>query len=395
MLGNIDMPLLDIQGVSKYFGTTQVLSDIDLDVKEGEIISLLGPSGCGKSTLLRIVAGLETANAGSVVINGRDMSQVPPRERDIAMVFQSLALYPHLTAGENIALPLRARHMTHLARMSTGLRRILPRKIMPAARRTEAAISDKVVTLATKLSIEPLLDRHPAQLSGGQRQRVAIGRALVRDSRLLLLDEPLSSLDAKLRVQARNEIVDIQRMFGLTCIFVTHDQAEAFAISDRIAVMLNGKIAQFSTPSAIYRDPVSLDVAQFVGTPTINCLPARIESDGDVRAGMLVIENPRLALPAGTAVTLAVRPEHVLLENHRGARNAMRVVRVEDHGHDGLVHLEGEDGASLIARANPTLRLKRGDTISAGIAQQHALFFGADGRRILPEPVRLVEFAHG
>lgn len=389
------MPLLDIRGVSKSFAATPVLSNIMLNVKEGEIVSLLGPSGCGKSTLLRIIAGLEVADTGSIVLSGRDLSQVPPRGRDIAMVFQNLALYPHLTAGENIALPLRARQMTRFERMTTTLRRVLPQPVMAQARATENGIAQKVESLAGKLSIAQLLHRHPAQLSGGQRQRVAIGRALVRDSRLLLLDEPLSSLDAKLRVQARDEIVEIQRMFGLSCIFVTHDQAEAFAISDRVAVMLNGKIAQFSIPSAIYNDPVSIEVARFVGTPTINCLQARTEGLRGLRIGTLLLEDIRLAAPAGTSVTLAIRPEHVLLEQHRNARNAMRVVRREDHGHDGLVHLVGEGGISLIARTRPTLQLKRGDDVLVSIASQHALFFGADGQRILPEPVRLAEFTHG
>lgn len=391
------MMLLDIDGLTKAFGATPVLTDIRLDVREGEIVSLLGPSGCGKSTLLRIIAGLESADAGDLRLRGQNITHMPPGARDIAMVFQNLALYPHLTAGENIALPLRVRKMSRLERLTTPMRRLLPPFLMRDARSRETAIAAKVQALADKLAIGALLARVPAQLSGGQRQRVAIARALIRDSRLLLLDEPLSSLDAKLRVQARDEIVQIQRDFRLACVFVTHDQAEAFAISDRVAVMLGGRIAQFAEPAALYRDPARLEVARFVGTPTINCLDAISRGGGLVQAGCLNVQT-RLAAAAGTRLTLAVRPEDVLIDPPgRGLPPNMRVERIEDHGHDGILHLHALEDATLrlVARGQNLGRRRRGELVHVDVAPANGLLFGADGDRLRPEPLRLSDYAHG
>ncbi|MBS0521024.1 MAG: ABC transporter ATP-binding protein [Proteobacteria bacterium] len=385
------MSVLVVRSVSKSFGSVPVLSNIDLDIDEGEIVSLLGPSGCGKSTLLRIIAGLEFADAGAVEIGARDVSRLPPGARNIAMVFQSLALYPHLTGRENIALPLRVRRMSRLQRILSPLR------LSASVRTIEREIDDAVDDLAARLAIGEVIDRVPARLSGGQRQRVAIGRALVRDSRLLLLDEPLSSLDAKVRVQARDEIVQIQRSFGVSCVFVTHDQGEALAISDRVAVMLGGGIAQFGTPAEIYRNPASLDVARFVGSPTINCLEGIVDAQGRVHTGGFLFDT-RLAEPVGRPVTVAVRPEHVRIGPAREQPGHMlRVVRVEDHGHDGLVHLAlGDGGAlSLVARSAQAVALRAGDEVPVSIAPEEALYFSPAGMPLGPEPVRIADYARG
>jgi multiple sugar transport system ATP-binding protein len=353
-------------------------------------VSLLGPSGCGKSTLLRIVAGLEFADRGTVQIGERDVSCLPPGARNVAMVFQSLALYPHLTGRQNVALPLRARRLSRLQRLLSALR------LLPSVRAIEREIEAAVDRIADRLDIRGAIDRVPARLAGGQRQRVAIGRALVRDSRLLLLDEPLSSLDAKVRVQAREEIVQIQRAFGVACVFVTHDQGEALAISDRVAVMLEGRIAQLGTPAEIYRDPASLAVARFVGTPTINVLQGVVDSSGRVQAESFLF-NARLAEPAGRRVTVAARPEQVRLGTAQDSR-MMRVARVEDHGHDGLVHLaeHGGKAASLIARAERATAFRPGDEVPVAISADDALFFAEDGARLAASPVvPIANYAHG
>ncbi|MGQ3296606.1 ABC transporter ATP-binding protein [Reyranella sp.] len=376
---------LSIRGVCKSFGSGSVLADIDLAVGEGEIVSLVGPSGCGKSTLLRIVAGLEQADRGTVQIGARDVSGLPPGARNVAMVFQSLALYPHLTGRQNIALPLRARRLTRLQRL------LGPLRLSASVRSIEREIDGAVDDIAARLDIGGVIDRVPARLSGGQRQRVAIGRALVRDSRLLLLDEPLSSLDAKVRVQARDEIVQIQRAFGVACVFVTHDQGEALAISDRVAVMLGGRVAQFGTPAEIYRNPVSLAVARFVGTPTINVLDGATDAAGRVHAAGFVFDV-RLSASAGQAVSVAIRPEQVRIAGGQDdSRPLLRVARIEDHGHDGLVHLAGRDGNAvvLVARASRALAFQPGDEVCVSISADDALYFAEDGSRLAGLPVAM------
>lgn len=385
------MSALIVRGVSKSFGAVPVLSDIDLDIGEGEIVSLLGPSGCGKSTLLRIVAGLERADRGKVQIGVRDVSGLPPGARNVAMVFQSLALYPHLTGRQNIALPLRARRLSRMQRLSSPLR------ILPSVRAIEREIDAAVDGIAERLDIRGVVDRVPARLSGGQRQRVAIGRALVRDSKLLLLDEPLSSLDAKVRVQARDEIVQIQRAFGVACVFVTHDQGEALAISDRVAVMLEGRIAQLGTPAEVYRDPASLAVARFVGTPTINVLEGVVDAAGCVRAAGFLFDA-RLGASAGRTIAVAVRPEHVRIGAGRDEPGAMlRITRIEDHGHDGLVHLACGDSkaASLVARTGRAVAWRPGDEVRVTIPVDDALYFSREGARLGATPVRTAEYARG
>lgn len=382
------MSLLSVRDVSKSFGRATILSDIALDVQDGEIVSLLGPSGSGKSTLLRIIAGLEQPDRGAIELDGRDVTATAPGPRGIAMVFQNLALYPHLTVRQNIALPLRIRRLYRLERILSPLR--LSRRVGAI----EREIDRQVVNLAEKLAIDTQLDKVPARLSGGQRQRVAIGRAIIRESRLLLLDEPLSSLDAKLRVQAREEILELRRNFGLTCIFVTHDQGEALAISDRVAVMLNGRITQFAPPAAIYRSPATLDVARFVGSPTINCIEGIADGHGSIRAGPHTFTAPR-PLAAGTRLTVAVRPEHVQIKP--GAHTAVpsyQIRRTEDYGHEGLVHLRSADSSTtLVGRLAAPVRIGIGDHVTVSLSERDVHLFSETGERLDAEPFEVPHYA--
>src|SRR3712207_4322769 len=247
---------LELAGVEKSFGATRVLHGIDLDVNAGEMIVVVGASGCGKSTLLRIVAGLEGPTAGRVRIGGRDVTALEPAERDVAMVFQNYALYPHMTVERNMAYGLRIRGLP------------------------KPEIARRVREAAELLGIEPLLDRRPRQLSGGQRQRVAMGRAIVREPKLFLFDEPLSNLDAKLRVQMRAEIRRLQRRLGVTSLFVTHDQVEAMTLGDRLVVMHQGHAAQVATPMEIFERPADTYVAGFIGSPAMNFLKGRLAEEG-------------------------------------------------------------------------------------------------------------------
>ncbi|RUW39697.1 ABC transporter ATP-binding protein, partial [Mesorhizobium sp. M8A.F.Ca.ET.021.01.1.1] len=235
-----------------------------LDAEAGEFIALVGPSGCGKSTLLRILAGLDHADSGEIFVGGKDMSAVAAADRNIAMVFQSYALYPHLTAGQNIAVPLAMKRLSRTQRLP------LVGSALPGQKEIRAGISRDVREMATVLKIDHLLDRKPGQMSGGQRQRVALARAMVRHPSIFLMDEPLSNLDANLRVHARGEIVELHRRAGVPTLYVTHDQAEALSMADRVAVMIGGNLLQLAAPEAIYNDPAHIEVARFVGQPRIN-----------------------------------------------------------------------------------------------------------------------------
>ncbi|MCE6076470.1 sn-glycerol-3-phosphate ABC transporter ATP-binding protein UgpC [Agrobacterium vitis] len=279
------MASVDVKGIFKNFGATQVLSDIALAIENGEFLVLVGPSGCGKSTLLRLIAGLDEADAGSVYIDGRDVTDLEPRERDIAMVFQSYALYPHMSVRQNIGFGLKLAGQ-------------------PAAQ-INAAVEDA----ARLLGLSALLDRKPRQLSGGQRQRVAMGRAIVRKPALFLFDEPLSNLDAKLRVQMRTEVRSLHERLGATSIYVTHDQVEAMTMADRIVVLDRGRIMQIGTPLEIYANPANRFVAEFIGAPGINILDGEIAQDGIVRAAGLVLGRSA-AIPG--PVDIGIRPEDLL-----------------------------------------------------------------------------------
>ncbi len=310
------MATLDLRGVRKSFGTTPVLHGVDLSVADGEMVVIVGASGCGKSTLLRIVAGLEKPTEGRVIIGGEDVTAKGPSERDIAMVFQNYALYPHMTVFENMAYGLKIRGMS------------------------KADIRTRVEQAAKMLEIGQLLDRKPRQLSGGQRQRVAMGRAVVREPKLFLFDEPLSNLDAKLRVQMRAEIRRLQKRFGVTSMFVTHDQVEAMTLGDRLVVMHEGRAAQIATPMEVWSRPADTYVAGFIGAPSMNFLAGRLGAGGGevaLKAGpvLKLVDGARDG--EGREVIVGIRPEHVLCTSAEGAL-PVTVDLVEPLGSETLVH---------------------------------------------------------
>jgi multiple sugar transport system ATP-binding protein len=370
---------LTLQDIAKSYGSTRVLRGVSLEVAAGEFLTLLGPSGCGKSTLLRIIAGLETQDAGSVSIGGRAVDGTRPKQRDVAMVFQSYALYPHMTVAQNMALPLRMR------RLSAWRRLPLVGRFLPGTAAIRVEIGAEVARTAKALEIDHLLARKPGQLSGGQRQRVAVGRAMVRNPAVFLMDEPLSSLDAKLRVQMRLEIKDLHRRLGVTFVYVTHDQAEAMTLSDRVAVMLDGELLQVAAPREIYGDPAERRVAEFIGSPKINMLAASVRGRGllDVAGSTLAVETERAV---GTALTIGIRPEALHRAEHGGPGMLSGPVRLVEHmGSDLFVHLD-LPGASepLVARllAERAPQIEPGQMLHLGVRADRVLLFAADGRRL-------------
>ena len=354
------MATLDIQGLRKSFGATPVLRQIDLSLQDGEMLVIVGASGCGKSTLLRLVAGLETPTAGRITIGGRDVTALDPSERDIAMVFQNYALYPHMSVFDNMAYGLRIR----------GLSR--------------ADIARKVQEAADLLGLGALLARKPRQLSGGQRQRVAMGRAIVRDPKLFLFDEPLSNLDAKLRVQMRAEIRKLQRRLGVTSLYVTHDQVEAMTLGDRLLILHEGEPAQLATPMEVFDHPADTYVAGFVGSPTMNFLPGRLVNDGmavQLDAGPLIALQGRRS---GSNVTLGVRPEHLTLG---GGELMVTIDLIEPLGSETLVHgrVAGPTGETIAVKAPGVV--PPADTMTISVQPDHVHVFDAGtGKRIDPMP---------
>lgn len=374
-----------IDEIQKSFGATSVLKGVSLDVPAGEFLTLLGPSGCGKSTLLRILAGLETQDAGSVSIGGRIVDRLRPKQRDVAMVFQSYALYPHMTVEANMALPLTMRRLSHWQRLP------LAGHLLPGTRRAKAEIAAEIARTAEALEIGHLLSRKPGQLSGGQRQRVAVGRAMVRQPAVFLMDEPLSNLDAKLRIQMRAEIKDLHRRLGVTFIYVTHDQAEAMTMSDRVAVMLDGELLQVAPPQEIYFDPANRRVAEFVGSPKINMLEGRVREAGHVEAaGATFVVHVAQTLDVGTLVTLGIRPEVFYLVERAGPGSITGRVRLVDHlGSDLFVHLDVQGAsepviARLLAERAPSIN--HGQALHLGIRPERLFAFDAQGRRMRAEP---------
>ena len=383
-------PAIHLRGIGKSFGDTRVLAGIDLAIAPGEFIALVGPSGCGKSTLLRIAAGLEPPDDGQVLLDGRDVTALRAADRDMAMVFQSYALYPHLTTRQNMALPLVMRRLG-------GFERLPFAGLLPAVRGKLAAIRAEVAAAAEMLKIAQLLERKPAQMSGGQRQRVALGRALVRHPRAFLMDEPLSNLDAALRVHMRSEIVELHRRAGVVTLYVTHDQEEALGMADRIAVMLGGRILQVATPDAIYRDPVHVEVAAFIGSPRINLLPACVTASGCAEVGGHMLAA-RIAAPVGADIRLGIRPEHLRLEVEPGAwRLPVRLERIEFLGAEALAHCRAEVvGEKLIARLTPEVaeRLRPHAVLHAAAADGAMLVFDGKGQRIGRHAAAIAEPAH-
>ncbi|WP_330629408.1 ABC transporter ATP-binding protein (plasmid) [Thioclava litoralis] len=361
-----------LTNIGKGFGTTKVLKGIDLDIQAGEFLSLVGMSGCGKSTLLRIIAGLETADQGRVAINGADVTGTDPTDRNLAMVFQSYALYPHMSVRQNIATPLRMRRLKLIDRLPLIGR-------LTANRAVLREIDHAVEQAAEVLQISALLDRKPAQLSGGQRQRVALARALVRQPAAFLMDEPLSNLDAKLRAHMRDELAALHKRLGATFIYVTHDQVEAMTMSDRIALMSEGRIEQLGTPDELYRRPANLTVARFIGAPTINLLPAESLADGRLR---LLGEVLDMRIRQAGPVTLGLRAEDI----HLAAKGLpARVTRIETHGADRYVTccLLADETLSVTLRQSASLPRPSGQ-VHLGFAPEALHVFGADGQRLTP-----------
>ena len=370
---------VELHRIGKGFGADDVLKNIDLSVRPGEFLSLVGMSGCGKSTLLRIIAGLEQPDRGSVTIGGEDVTDRDPSDRNLAMVFQSYALYPHMTVRQNIATPLRMR------RLSLGQRLPLVGRLT-SSEQSLREIDEAVAAAAALLQIDHLLDRKPAQLSGGQRQRVALARALVREPAAFLMDEPLSNLDAKLRAHMRDELAGLHRRLGATFIYVTHDQVEAMTMSDRIALMSEGRIEQLGTPDELYSRPATLTVARFIGSPSINLLPVAIAENGRIYS-----QGQDLGLAArdgsGSAATLGLRPEDL-----HPVQNGIvvRIVRTEMHGADRFVHchLLKDEAVRITVRltGSTLLEVDADGLMHLGFRQDTAHLFGDDGlRRALAE----------
>jgi multiple sugar transport system ATP-binding protein len=350
------MAAVDLHGVTKsYDGKTTVIHGIDLDIRHGEFVVFVGPSGCGKSTLLRMIAGLEPISGGDVRIGGKRVNDLPPRSRDIAMVFQDYALYPHKTLFENMAFGLRLRGTA------------------------EAEIQRRVMDAAKLLRIDHMLDRRPAALSGGQRQRVAIGRAIVREPQVFLFDEPLSNLDAQLRNEMRSEIKRLHQRLGATIIYVTHDQTEAMTLADRIAVLSGGHKMQYDTPEVIYNRPAALFVAGFTGAPPMNLCACTLQGGAADLGGVQVALPAALAERAASAPALkfGVRPENLALAPAPGAQHvAAQVVLLEPLGAETLVTLKVGQ-AELIARAPANFRQPPGSAVDLYLRAEHLHLFDA------------------
>jgi multiple sugar transport system ATP-binding protein len=340
------MSFLQLQGVEKHFGAMRAIKGIDLGIEKGEFVVFVGPSGCGKSTLLRLIAGLEAIDRGSLMLDGRDITRQPSSKRDLAMVFQSYALYPHMSVADNMSFALRLANVD------------------------KAVIRDKVQRAAEILNLVPYLARTPRELSGGQRQRVAIGRAIVRAPKVFLFDEPLSNLDAALRGQTRVEIAKLHRDLGATTIYVTHDQVEAMTLADRVVVLRDGQIEQVGTPLELYDRPANQFVAQFIGTPQMNVIAAESVPQFETVLGLKV--------PAGGFV--GMRPESVTLTSSGGGQLQARVELVESLGAETLIHVATDRGAQFVSRQNSRSDLNAGDDVGIAFDAAAAHLFDAQGR---------------
>lgn len=347
-----------LRDLTKCFGAVTIIKDVSLDIQHGEFVALVGPSGSGKSTLLRMIAGLETGDSGTIEIDGRVVNDVPPKHRDIAMVFQNYALYPHMTVAQNLAFALKMRGLD------------------------KAEIDRRVAETATALNLTELLDRYPKQLSGGQRQRVATGRAIVRDPQVFLFDEPLSNLDAKLRVQVRAELRQLHRRLGITSIYVTHDQVEAMTMADKIVVLRDGQIEQVGAPLDLYDKPNNVFVATFIGSPAMNLL------HGSYRGGALVLADgstlpvgAAMDLPADAALTIGARPEHIdVLTQEPGGVEA-KIVALEPTGAETMIMAELA-GTTVTAVTRERLGLKPGEVVRLRPVVDKQVYFDADGQRL-------------
>jgi sn-glycerol 3-phosphate transport system ATP-binding protein len=353
------MAEIKLNGVRKTYNKLEVIHGVDMTIADGEFIVIVGPSGCGKSTLLRMIAGLEQITGGEIAIGGRVVNQVEPKDRNIAMVFQNYALYPHMSVYENMSYGLRIRRMP------------------------PSEINDRVQRAAKILELGHLLERKPRELSGGQRQRVAMGRAIVREPAAFLFDEPLSNLDAKLRVQMRLEIQKLHRNLKTTSIFVTHDQVEAMTLADRMIVMNAGVTEQIGRPIDVYDDPASMFVAGFIGSPAMNFLPGkRVGDDIDLGEGVRVPIPAELRARAPEAITVGVRPEHLVVAGGSGPAINLKVDTVEALGADSLLHCM-LGASTLVVRVDGHVTPAPGTSLSVSAMPGKTYFFDtASGKRL-------------
>ena len=382
------MPDIHISGLAKQFGNTKVLKGLDLTVKEGEFLTLLGSSGCGKSTLLKLIAGLDEPDAGSIRLGEKDLLALSPSQRNCAMVFQSYALYPHMTVGENICTPLLMRGLSFFGRLPGA--KFFSKTVR--AKKSEAEASARKV--AQSLGIDGLWERKPAQLSGGQRQRVALARAMVRHPTVFLFDEPLSNLDANLRQALRMEIRQLHDQLGITFVYVTHDQHEAMSMSDRVAVMHDGRILQLGTPEEIYNRPANLEVARFVGAPRLNLLWGEIKANGTVWVPGRQIGHT----DGGTGpCRVAFRPQAGVLDAVKGLEVCGNVEGVEYSGAELIVsiHVSGAEEAIVFCFSANDIAVRAGQSIRVLIALSDIHVFDGDGQRrvFTPLPTLMSEAA--
>tara|TARA_B100001057_G_scaffold357253_1_gene359272 strand:+ start:315 stop:1451 length:1137 start_codon:yes stop_codon:yes gene_type:complete len=374
--------------VTKLYNGQNVINGIDLEILDGEFLTLVGPSGCGKSTTLRIIAGLEKQSSGDISIEGKLVNETRPSLRDLAMVFQSYALYPHLSVRQNLMTPLRLRDLNFWERLPI-LGHIFPSRLPKMVK-----IEDEIKMVSEILKIEHLLMRKPGQLSGGQRQRVALGRAMVRHPAAFLMDEPLSNLDASLRVHMRAELSALHKKLRTTFIYVTHDQAEALTMSDRIAVMMEGNILQLGSPEEVYENPQDIRVAEFIGSPKMNILPGHCHTSGKVTCAGITL-NGTLKHPCPGPVAVGLRPEHLILTNATSGPNLNgRLIYKENLGSDVFFHVQQSDlEAPLIIRLQ-TLEVtqqKLGDNIHCLPVPGKPLVFSNDGKRLEFKSISLTE----
>lgn len=355
------MASVTLEKLNKSFGRTHIIKDVDLTIGDGEFVVFVGPSGCGKSTLLRLIAGLESISAGELKIGNQVVNDLPPRERGVGMVFQSYALYPHMTVYDNMAFGLKL------------------------AREDDHTVEQRVMETARTLQLEELLKRRPKELSGGQRQRVAMGRAMARNPNILLFDEPLSNLDASLRVQMRNEIARLHHQRGSTMIYVTHDQVEAMTLADKIVVLRAGRVEQVGTPQQLYQCPRTRFVASFIGSPTMNFFPARLHQADENGCRVKVEGMNELALPhdargidQAAMLNLGIRPEHLQLVTTEGD-NRFEIVNIEYLGNEVYVYLEPLEGDTLlIHRGEAPSSWQIGQHVSLAAEAEHIQLFDAE-----------------
>ena len=359
------MANINIQNINKYFGKVHVIKDISLDIKSESFTVLVGPSGCGKSTMLRMIAGLEEINSGTISIDGQIVNNLPPKERDIAMVFQSYALYPHMTVFDNMAFGLKLE------------------------KRSNDEINERVNDAAKILQIQDYLDRKPKQLSGGQRQRVAIGRAITRKPKVFLFDEPLSNLDAALRVQMRVELAKLHDQLNATMIYVTHDQTEAMTLANDIVVLDQGIVSQKGTPMDLYNSPKNLFVAGFIGSPKMNFIESTVISKNSNSSEVDILGSGKLSIPKalsnvseGDKIKIGIRPEHLEINQISDVVWEGKVFVAEKLGSGTFLYLE-KDGEPLVVQTDGDTKIKVGDTIKVGINSSRCHIFNEKGSSII------------